>query len=74
MGPSKDQGLREVEELLRKDIDTNQYDPKQDEDLRRQLRIQYRDLQEQTFGKRKKEKNVSSLECSSNNFIHREET
>lgn len=47
---SKDQGLRQVEELLRKDIDTTQYDPHQNEDERRLLRSQYRELQEQTFG------------------------
>lgn len=51
MGNSKDQGLRQVEELVRKNMDTTQYDPEQPEEERRQLRIRYRDLQEQTFGK-----------------------
>lgn len=52
MGNSKDQGLRQVEELVRKNMDTTQYDPEQPEEERRQLRIRYRDLQEQTFGKK----------------------
>lgn len=51
MGPARDQGLLEVKEIVAKATDREQYDPKQSDEERRELRIQYRQLTEDTLGK-----------------------
>lgn len=53
MGPARDQGLREVKEIVEKGIDREEYDPKQCEEERRELRIKYRELTDEALGKKK---------------------
>ncbi|KAI9477814.1 MAG: Nse4 C-terminal-domain-containing protein [Benjaminiella poitrasii] len=53
MSISKDPGLRELEDYLDKERDKQQYDPNQDEEERRKLRVQYRNLTEKTLQNRK---------------------
>lgn len=50
MGNSKDRGLREVEALIEKEMNKEQYDPNQSEEIRRELRVSYRNLTEKTLG------------------------
>lgn len=52
MGPARDQGLLEVKEIVEKGTDKEQYDPKQPEEERRELRIKYRQLTEEANGKK----------------------
>ncbi|KAI9363334.1 Nse4 C-terminal-domain-containing protein [Pilaira anomala] len=53
MGPARDQGLLEVKEIVAKATDREQYDPKQSDEERRELRIQYRQLTEDALEKRR---------------------
>lgn len=50
MGTQRDEGLREVQTLIDKELNKEQYDPKQSEEIRRELRVQYRNLTEKTIG------------------------
>ncbi|KAI8056378.1 Nse4 C-terminal-domain-containing protein [Thamnidium elegans] len=53
MGPARDQGLLEVKEIVEKGTDREEYDPKQCEEERRELRIKYRQLTEEALEKRR---------------------
>lgn len=50
MGTQRDEGLREVQTLINKELNKEQYDPQQSEEIRRELRVQYRNLTEKTIG------------------------
>lgn len=52
MRPTRDAGLKEVEDILANKINKEEYDPHQDEEERRDIRRQYRSLQEKTLGKK----------------------
>ncbi|KAI8992467.1 Nse4 C-terminal-domain-containing protein, partial [Pilobolus umbonatus] len=49
----RDQGLREVEEYIESELDKEYYDPKQDKEVRRELRKSYRTLLEKTQKKKR---------------------
>lgn len=53
MGTQRDEGLREVQTLIDKELNKEQYDPKQSEEIRRELRVQYRNLTEKTIESRR---------------------